>query len=58
MSAVMIAQLMMQFGPPALKMIEDLIALWSKPALTNDEVLAFTGKAKKSYDDYIKEAGA
>ncbi len=58
MSAAIIAQLLIQFGPPALGLIEDLVKLWSKPSLTVEEVLAFTGKAKKSYDDYIAEAQA
>ena len=56
MTAAVILQLLAQFGPPALKMIEDLVTLWSKPALTTDEVLAFTAKAKKSYEEYIKDA--
>ncbi len=57
MSAAIIAQLVIALGPPALQLIQDLIALWNKPALTNDEVIALCSKAQKSYDDYIKDAG-
>ncbi len=56
MSAAIIAQLLIQFGPPALGLIEDLVKLWSKPSLTVEEVLAFTGKARTSYEEYIAQA--
>ncbi len=58
MSAAAIFQLLSLFGPPALQMIEDLIALWSKPSLSVDEVLAFTKKSRKSYEDYMADAKA
>lgn len=58
MSGVMIAQLLIQFGPAAFQLIEQLIGIWNKPALTTEEVLAFTAKAKQSYEDYISAARA
>jgi hypothetical protein len=58
MSASTIAQLIIALGPVALKLIPDLIAVWSKAALTTEEVLAICAKADKSYDDYIAEAKA
>ncbi len=56
MTAATIAQLIIALGPVALQLIPDLAAIWSKPALTVDEVVAFCGKAKKTYDEYIAEA--
>ena len=58
MTAPLIAQLIVQLGPTALNLIQDLIAVWEKPALTVDEVKAIVGKAQKSYEDYIAEAKA
>lgn len=34
----MIAQLLIAFGPSAVALIQQLNALWNKPALTTDEV--------------------
>jgi len=56
MTPLMIAQLVIQLGPPALQLIQDLIAVWHKPELTPEEVKAIVDKSKKSYDDYINEA--
>lgn len=58
MSPVMIAQLIIQLGPTALQLIQDLIQVWDKPSLTPDEVKNIVSKAQKSYDDYIAEAKA
>lgn len=58
MSAAIIAQLIIALGPAALELIPKLQALWSKPELTTDEVLALCAPAKKSYDAYIAEARA
>lgn len=38
MTAAMIAQLLITFGPQAVGLIQNLIALWDKPSLTVDEV--------------------
>jgi hypothetical protein len=56
MSAAVIAQLLIAFGPPAIQMIQQLVALWNKPALTPDEVMAFCASSQKSFDDYMKQA--
>jgi len=56
MTPLMIAQLVIQLGPPALQLIQDLIAVWNKPELSVDEVKAIVDRSKKSYDDYINEA--
>lgn len=56
MTAAMIAQLIIALGPGAIKLIQDLVAVWSKPELTPDEVMKLCETAQKSYDDYIKEA--
>jgi hypothetical protein len=56
MTPQLIAQLLAAFGPPAIQLIRDLIAVWEKPALSKDEVLAILDRTDKSYDDYINEA--
>lgn len=56
MTGAQIFQLISIFGPKALDLIESLVATWSKE-LTLDEVLAFTGKARKTYQEYLDEAG-
>ena len=38
MTAAMIAQLLIAFGPSAIQLIQQLNALWNKPSLTTDEV--------------------
>ena len=58
MSAAMITQLLITFGPQAIELIEKLIELWNKPELTKEEVLAITAIANKSYESYIAEAKA
>jgi hypothetical protein len=50
--------LIIALGPTALDLIQKLAAIWSKPSLTVDEVVALCAPAKKSYDDYIAEAKA
>lgn len=57
MTGAMIAQLIIALGPSALKLAEDLAAVWNKE-LTVDEVLVITGKARKNYDQYIADAKA
>lgn len=56
MPALTIAQLVIALGPSAFGLIEDLAKVWSAPALTLDQVLAITGKARTSYDAYITAA--
>ena len=56
MNAALIVQLIIALGPPAYKLIQDLMAVWNKPELTPEEVMAFCVKSQKSYDDYIREA--
>ncbi len=58
MSAALIAQLIIALGPPALQLIQDLVAVWNKPSLTLDEVNTICNKAQKSYDSYIADAKA
>lgn len=53
MSPLLIAQLIIALGPVAFDLIDKLVAVWSKPALTVDEVLALTKVARTSYDEYI-----
>lgn len=54
----MIAQLIIAFGPSAINLIQELIAVWDKPSLTTDEVLRICAVAGKSYEQYIAEAKA
>lgn len=54
----MIAQLLITFGPGAISLIDELIQVWDKPALTVDEVKSICSVAQKSYDAYITEAKA
>lgn len=56
MTAAMIAQLLIQFGPGAIQVVEKLIAVWDKPALTPDEVKGILDVAKTSYASYIANA--
>jgi len=58
MTPQMIVSLIIAIGPTALDLIQKLAAIWSKPSLTVDEVVALCAPAKKSYDDYIAEAKA
>ena len=56
MTPLMIVNLITALGPTALDLVQKLAAIWSKPSLTVDEVVALCAPAKKSYDDYIAEA--
>lgn len=56
MPAALIAQLIIALGPSALELIPKLAAVWSKSALTLDEVNNLCGPAKISYDTYILAA--
>jgi hypothetical protein len=58
MTAAMITQLILMFGPQAIQLIQQLTALWSKPALTLDEVNSLCNLAQTSYDTYIANAKA
>jgi len=58
MTPLMIVNLIIALGPTALELIQKLAAIWSKPSLTVDEVVALCAPAKKSYDEYIAEAKA
>lgn len=57
MTAAMITQLLIAFGPSAIGLIENLVQVWDKPSLTVQEVLAITAIAGKSYNQYILDAG-
>lgn len=56
MTAAMIAQLLLAFGPAAIDLIRQLNQLWSKPELTPEEVDSILAIATKSYDSYINAA--
>ena len=58
MSAALIAQLIIALGPTALKLIQELVAVWEKPTLTVDEVQGICARAQTSYDAYITAAKA
>ena len=58
MNAALIVQLLITFGPQAIDLIEKLVALWSKPTLTVEEVLSITALARKSYDQGLAAAKA
>ena len=58
MTPLMIVNLITALGPTALDLVQKLAAIWSKPSLTVDEVVALCAPAKKSYDEYIAEAKA
>jgi C4-dicarboxylate transporter len=40
MTAALIAQLLVAFGPEAIQLIQELIAVWNKPSLSQSEVMA------------------
>jgi hypothetical protein len=58
MSPLIIAQLIIALGPPALGLVKDLAAIWHKDILTPEEVNTIVDKNQKSYDEYIAEAKA
>ena len=58
MTAAAILELLRLFGPGAIRLVQALAAVWSKPALTVEEVNEICKLAQKSYDDYITEARA
>lgn len=58
MPAPILAQLIIALGPTALELIPKLAAIWNKPDLSLDEVVALCKPAKKSYDEYLVEARA
>lgn len=58
MNAALITQLIVALGPVALELIPKLASIWSKQALTEQEVNDLLLPVKKSYDDYIAEAKA
>ncbi len=55
MPAPLIAQLIIALGPTALELIPKLTAVWTKPALTPDEVTEMCASARKSYDAGLAE---
>lgn len=57
MTAAVITQLLLAFGPSAIGLIQQLVAVWNKPSLTVDEVNSICSVVGKSYEQYIKEAG-
>lgn len=56
MNAATISALIIALGPAALDLIPKLAAIWTRQALTAEEVAALCAPAKRSYDDYILEA--
>ncbi len=57
MPAPVIAQLLITFGPAAIQLIQQLVAVWNKPTLTPDEVNAIIAPlVGKSADQYLAEA--
>lgn len=50
----LIAQLILTLGPVALRLIPELAKVWSKPALTPDEVEKICSVSDTPYEDYIK----
>lgn len=52
MSAAVIAQLIIALGPPAIEVIQKLIAVWSKDKLTSAEVLEICSVYKKTYEEF------
>lgn len=56
MTAAMIAQLLIAFGPTAIRLVEELIAVWEAPSLTPDQVRQILSVARTSYDSYIAVA--
>jgi len=58
MSAAIIAQLLIAIGPSALELIPKLAAVWTKTALTPEEVTGLCAPARASYDQYLAESKA
>lgn len=58
MSPLIISQLIIALGPPALSLIKDLAAIWHKDVLTPEEVNTIVDKNQTSYDEYIAQAKA
>lgn len=59
MSAPIIAQLILAFGPAAINLIQKLTELWQKPALTVEEVNQILSTIPaKTYQQYLDEAKA
>jgi hypothetical protein len=53
MTAGLIAQLILALGPVALELIPKLQKLWTKPSLTDQEVIDLCEPTKIAYDEYI-----
>ena len=56
MSAAVITQLLVTFGPSAIELIKKLVSVWNKPELTPAEVDEILALAETSYDEYISKA--
>lgn len=57
MNAATISALIIALGPAALDLIPKLAAIWTrKEPLTSEEVTMLCAPARRSYDDYLKEA--
>lgn len=56
MNAALITQLIIAIGPAALELIPKLTELWTKPELSLDEVKTLCAPARKSYEDYVRQA--
>lgn len=55
MTAAMIAQLLVMFGPSAITLIQQLVSNWSRE-MSPEEVRSILALASKTYEQYIEEA--
>lgn len=59
MPPAMIAQLLIAFGPSAIQLIQQLVAVWNQPTLTPDQVNAVIAPLlNKTAQDYLNQAKA
>ena len=58
MTAALLVQLLVQFGPGAIHLVENLMSVWTKPSLSPEEVATICSLAKKSYEEYMEEGNA
>ena len=56
MTPALIAQLILTLGPTALELIPRLARVWSKPELSEAEVLELIEPSRKNYESYRAEA--
>lgn len=56
MTGAMIAQLVLQFGPSAIDLIQKLVAVWNKELTVEEVNQVLLTVPRKTYADYINEA--